>query len=764
MAELHGEMIGKTIGYRVRHDVKVSAATRIEVLTEALLTRRMQHDPGLEGVGLVIFDEFHERSLDADLGLALSLEVQSINPDLRLLVMSATLDGAKVADVLGNAKIVSSSGRLFPVETIYAPQDDLREVGGAVAAVIRRALREQTGGILAFLPGEAEIRAAERSLRESTLPDGTAIMPLYGSLSFSQQAEAVDPGRSGVRKVVLATAIAETSLTISDVRVVVDCGLSRQPRFDPATGMTRLITTRVSQASAEQRRGRAGRVAPGTCYRLWSEEAQRALLSFTPPEITSADLCPLALDLAAWGNADPAVYAFLDQPPAAAYSNALGLLRLLGAVDREGRITPMGRRMSDIGVHPRLAHMILRGDEMGKGQTACAVAGLLAERDIIRPDRGQPDCDLRLRLMAFDGSDRIGAPIDRAGLSRARENAKAWARQARVRPGHVDPEAAGPLLALAYPERIAQQRGPRGAFRLRTGRGATMASHDALAGEPFLALGAVDQGKDNARIFLAAPLQRSEIEAAFQDQIEEADETGWDNRSEVVSVRRTRRLGSLILEDRPIEEPVASRITTALLLGIRQIGIERLPWNDELRSLQARASFLKRMDGNALDIVDMSDDVLANEVDKWLEPFLSGITRASQFGRIDLKAALEGRLGWQMLKRLNDFAPTHLEVPSGSRLALDYSSGEPVLAVRLQEMFGALTTPTVANGRYAVTLHLLSPARRPVQITRDLAGFWSRSYQDVKKDLKGRYPKHRWPDNPLEALPTARAKRPGERD
>lgn len=764
MADMLGQAVGDIVGYRVRHDVRVGPATRIEVLTEALLTRRIQHDPGLDGVGLIIFDEFHERSLNADLGLALALDVQSINPDLRLLVMSATLDGAKVSKLLSDGEVVTSKGRMHPVRTVYTPQGEMRAVGRTAANVVIRALDECEGGILVFLPGEAEIRSAERSLREARLKPNVIVTPLFGNLTFAQQNEAVAPAATGYRKIVLATSIAETSLTIPDVRVVVDCGLSRHPRFDPGTGMTRLITTRVSQASAEQRRGRAGRVAPGTCYRLWSEETHRTLPAYAPPEIISTDLCPLALELAAWGNADPAGYAFLDAPPASAYANAMELLRELDALDGNNRITPLGRRMSGLGMHPRLSHMILRGDAIGQGQTACALAGLLSERDIVRPDRDRPDCDLRLRLMAFDGSAPSTVQVDRGALARARENARQWTRQLRIKSEEIEPEAAGELLALAYPDRIAQQRGPRGSFRTRAGRGALMSQHDPLAGEPFLALGSVDQGTDSARIFLAAPLKRARIEALFSGGIETAEEIIWDGRGESVLASKVSRLGSLILESRRLDEPASNLVSAALLSGIRQMGVERLPWSDELRSLQARAEFLRRIEGDTSDIPDMSHNALTESLDTWLAPFVEGLSRSSQFDRIDLRSALEARIGWQAVKRLNDEAPAHLDVASGSRIALDYSSGEPILAVRLQEMFGTTVTPAIAKGRYAVTLHLLSPARRPVQVTRDLAGFWARTYQDVKKDLKGRYPKHRWPDNPLEATPTARAKRPGERE
>lgn len=764
MADLIGERPGETIGYRVRHEAKVSAHTRIEVVTEALLTRRLQHDPGLEGVGLVIFDEFHERSLDADLGLALALETRAaLNPDLRLLVMSATLDGARVANLLGAASIIRSEGRLYPVETVHLAAPDARDTALAVAAAARQALRESEGSILAFLPGEGEIRSALRLLGD--LPEGVEAVPLYGNLAFGAQAAAIAPPPPGMRRIVLATAIAETSLTIPGVRAVIDSGLARRARFDPGTGMTRLVTERLSLASADQRRGRAGRVAPGRCYRLWSEESHRALAAFTPPEIAIADLAPFALELAAWGNTDPAAYALLDPPPEAAYAQALELLRELDALHASNRITGHGRALNALGLHPRLAHMILRGDEDGKGGTALAIAGLLSERDALRPSREQPDADLRARLIAFDRGGAVpGMEIDRGAFARARENAKIWARQAGITDRAIDADAAGGLLALAYPDRVAQRRGPRGAFRLRNGRGALLPETDALTSEAFLAVGAADQTSENARIFLAAPISRTEIDRLFADQIEKGDEVVWDSRTEAVATRRIVRLGALVLEERKLDAPSPDATRAVMLEGLRQLGLARLPWSDELRQIQARAAFLRRLDGEESEIADISDAALAADLAGWLGPFLDGIARAAQLSRIDLRSALEAHLGWQAVRRLNEEAPTHLNVPTGSRLALDYTGGEPVLAVRLQEMYGAAATPTVARGRVPVTLHLLSPARRPVQVTRDLAGFWARSYLDVKKDLKGRYPKHRWPDNPLAAQPTTRAKRPGEKE
>ena len=760
MAEMLGEQAGATVGYRVRHESKIGPTTRIEVLTEALLTRRLQHDPELKNVALVIFDEFHERSLDADLALALALECQgALRPDLRLLVMSATLDGDRVSKLLGGAPIIRSEGRIFPVETIYAPPTETRDTGAAVAAAIRRALRESEGGLLAFLPGEAEIRSAERALDD--LPPGHLVVPLYGNLSFEAQKVAIEPAPPGSRRIVLATSIAETSLTIPDIRVVIDSGLARGPRFDAASGMTRLVTTRLALASADQRRGRAGRIAPGRCYRLWSEESHRALAPFSPPEIAVADLAPLALDLAAWGDSNPATYALLDPPPTAAYAQALDLLRDLDALDDQNRITPHGRAMNALGLHPRLAHMMLRARDAGGGATAAALAGLLSERDVLRPDRSRPDADLRARLHAFESGD---ARADRGALARARDNAKQWARQAGIPRSDIDDALTGPLLALAYPDRIAQRRGPRGSFRLANGRGALLPVEDALAGADLLAIGAVDQGADNARIFLAAPLTRADIDAAFADHIETRDEVVWDARNQSVAARRITRLGALILEERKDAAASLDALRTAMLDGIRQSGIALLPWTDDLRQMQHRAALIRRLDGDDSDIADLSDAALLADLDDWLGPCLDGVTRAAHLQRLDLRAALTARLGWQAARRLDAEAPTHLTVPTGSSHQLDYASGEPVLAVRLQEMFGEARSPAIARGRVPVTLHLLSPARRPVQVTKDLAGFWARSYADVKKDLKGRYPKHRWPDDPLAAQPTTRAKRPGESD
>jgi ATP-dependent helicase HrpB len=757
MAATLGEKPGETVGYRVRHEAKVGPATRIEVLTEALLTRRMQSDPELSGVGLVIFDEFHERSLDADLGLALALEAQAaLRPDLKLLVMSATLDGARVAALLGGAPVIRSEGRLFPVETIWAPPSDpaFRALPKEMARLILRAHRDTPGGILAFLPGEGEIRAVARELETAGLPAGTHIAPLFGNLPFDAQASAIAPAAPGTRKIVLATAIAETSLTIEGISAVVDSGFSRAARHDPASGMGALVTIRTSRASADQRRGRAGRTGPGTCYRLWAEETHRAREAFAAPEIATADLAPFLLELAAWGEADPAAYALLDQPQAASILEARALLVSLGALDGQGRMTPHGRALSGLGVHPRLGHMIVAGAERGMGASAAALAAILSERDIVRTSRDHPDTDIRARLEVFAGGPPpFNAQIDKAALARARENARAWGRRARLTGDGACASHAGMLLALAYPERVAMARGS-GGFRMRSGRGAVLAEGDPLRRERFLALGPLDGGGDNARVHLAAPLTLPDIEALFGAQIETREEVRWAGDGLVA--RQVRALGALILAERTLERPDAGLSTEAVLDGVRAAGLDALPWTEDLRQLQARAAFLRAQGDEAMP--DLSDAALLGTLAGWLGPFLAGITRRGQFARIDLDAALKAHLGYDAARRLERDAPARLTVPTGNSLRVDYLTGAPVLEVKLQEMFGAADGPRVAQGRVPVTLHLLSPARRPVAVTQDLRGFWARGYFDVRKDLRGRYPKHPWPDDPLAAAPTARVK------
>lgn len=759
MAAMLGEEVGQTVGYRVRLDSRVSARTRIEVVTEGLFLRQLQGDPALEGVGAVLFDEVHERSLDGDLALALCLQSQALlREDIRLLAMSATLDGAPLAALMGAANPVTSEGRAFPVETRWAEPPAGERIEDWCATVIRRTLAEEPGSILVFLPGGGEIRRVDRLLSEGRLPVDVLVTPLYGDLSLDAQDAAIRPAPDGRRKVVLATAIAESSLTIDGIRVVIDCGLARLGAFDPRTGMGRLQTVRVSRASADQRRGRAGRLAPGVCIRLWSEAADRALQPFATPEILRADLAPLALELAEWGVADPQELPWLDPPPDAALQQARTLLHRLGALDEAGRITPHGRDMAGLGLHPRLAHMALAGRDRGHGRLACRLAALLGERDLLRgPGR---DVDLRRRLdLLTDRPDRA-SDVDRGALHQVRETARQLERQLRVPAGPLAPNAAGAVLALAYPDRIAQRRpGQPGQFRLSNGRGAGMDPVDPLATAEFLAVADLDgQGRD-ARIFLAAPLDREALETEFGEQIRTEDAIAWDPREEAVQARRRKRLFELVLRDEPLQKPPRETMLPAMIEGIRQMGLACLPWTRELEAWRSRVAFLRRQEPDRWP--DMADGALLDSLDDWLGPYLDGVGRRAHLAKVDLHAALTGMVDWARRQELDRLAPTHLDVPSGSRIPIDYAGDEPVLAVRLQEMFGLAETPRVASGRVPVLLHLLSPAHRPVQVTRDLASFWANAYREVKKDLAGRYPKHYWPDDPLIAEPTARAKRRG---
>jgi ATP-dependent helicase HrpB len=747
MADLLGEKVGDTVGYRVRLDAKVGPMTRIEVVTEGLLTRRLQSDPELTGVALVIFDEFHERSLNADLGLALALEIQSaLSEELKILVMSATLDGARVAKLVGGP-VVRSEGRLFPIETRHAPPAANARIEQATANAVLRALRETEGGILVFLPGEGEIRTVERLLAAEDLR-GATLMPLYGAMPAEAQDRAIR-SITGTRKIVLATAIAETSLTIEDVRVVVDAGLQRAARYDPATGMTRLVTQRLSLASADQRRGRAGRVAPGVCYRLWEEAETRSLAPYTPPEIATSDLSPFALDLSAWGERDASRLKLLDPPPAATFAEAQELLRELDAIDAENRITPHGHAMLAFGAHPRLAHMMLRAKERGEAATAAALAAILSERDVIRAK----DADLRARLEAFTGE---AASADKGAVARAREQARNWRRTLDAKDTTIDARAVGRLVALAYPERVAKRRGPA-SFRLANGRGATLPETDALAREDYLAIAALDGAGANAKIHRAAPLSLADIEDLFAAHIETREACEWSSRDRAVTAREEERLHALTLAERPLKKPDPARTAAAVMTGIRELGLTSLPWTDELHNLRARTAFVRKLEPEA-GWPDLTDEALLATLETWLGPFLTGITRAADFARIDLSNALHALFDWEKKKRLEILAPTHIEVPSGSHVRIDYGGDTPVLAVRLQEMFGLADTPSVGDGKVPLTLHLLSPARRPVQVTRDLKSFWQRGYPEVKRDLKGRYPKHHWPDDPWTAMPTARAK------
>jgi ATP-dependent helicase HrpB len=756
MAATLGEAVGDTVGYRIRHDTRVGPRTRIEVVTEGVLTRMLQSDPSLEGIGLVAFDEFHERSLHADLGLALTLQSRAIlRDDLRVLVMSATLAGEPVAALLDGAPVVTSEGRSYPVDTRYVPTRAGVSVESGVAAVVREVLGSEGGDVLVFLPGAGEIRRVASLLGDET---GAQVIPLHGNLSPELQQRAIEPSGPGRRKVVLATAIAETSLTIEGVTVVVDSGLARVPRYSPRSGMTRLVTLRVSRAAADQRRGRAGRLGPGVCYRLWSAVEDGQLLPAAPPEILSSDLTALALDLAAAGVHDPDELSWLDPPPAAALARARELLAQLGALDVEGRITRHGRRMSRMAVHPRLAHMIVRGRELGAGRVACELAAILTERDMLRWRGGVPDADLGLRLDILRGVTERN-DVDRDALRRARTEASVCLRSGASAPSRED-VSPGVLAGLAYPDRIARRRpGEAGRYLLRGGLGASL-DPQSLSREEFLVVADVDVRAREGRILLAAPISQEEIEEHFANDIERDDVVEWDSRVRAVVARRRTRLGAVTLREAPLANPDPGRVADALLEHVRRQGLGVLPWSDESHRLRFRLAFIRHLEPSWPDV---SDEALLSTLEEWLAPHVHGIRRAEELADLDVGRLLMNQVGWERLALLDEGAPAHLRVPSGSRIPVDYSDpGAPVLAVRMQEMFGLQETPRVGFGRIPVTLHLLSPAGRPVQVTRDLAGFWRNTYLDVRKDLKGRYPRHDWPDDPLAAEPTrrTRARRP----
>jgi ATP-dependent helicase HrpB len=853
MASSLREAVGETVGYRMRLDTRVSRNTRIEVVTEGVLTRMLQSDPSLEGVAAVIFDEFHERSLQADMGLALSLDARdTLAPDLKLIVMSATLDGERVAALLGDAPIVSAQGRMFPVETRFAGKSapvlpDATAARGSqespermVAQIVLTALDEEPGDVLVFLPGAREIRRVQ-ALIEERLPQhvrggmarresgaAVTVLPLFGDLSASEQDAALAPAASGTRKVVLATNIAETSLTIPGVRIVVDSGLVRRAVFDPSTGMSRLETQRISRASADQRQGRAGRVEPGVCYRAWSESAQRSLAPFSPPEITDADLTPLALDLANWGIRDANDLRWLDVPPAAMLASARDLLAHLGALDQQGRITPHGREMATLGVHPRLAHMLLRARELGALPMAADFAALLSERDLLRGAAGSRDADIRSRLDVFR-SDRAPPGVDWGAFQRAKKMSRdlyrrlsnrrsdeeavdasrtdaagatdpaacdadaAWASGRPVEgatrgragtPGNIGNDRAvrdahgaiapardarrsasidaGVLLAFAYPDRIGRRRaGSDARYTLANGRGAHFADTQSLGRQDLIVAVDLDDRERDARILLAAPLARADLERHFADQIVRTESVEWSSRDQAVIARRVIRLDAAVLEEQPLPEIPADAARAAMLTGARELGITAFNWTRDARDLQARMEFVRKHAPDASSGWPAVDDAsLAATMDDWLAPWLDGITRKDHLSRISLTEALRALLPWDQQRKLDELAPTHLQVPTGSNIRIDYlDESAPVVAVRLQEVFGLEKTPMIGGGRVPITFKLLSPAQRPVQVTKDLAGFWRGSYADVRKDMRGRYPKHYWPENPLEAEPVRGVRR-----
>jgi ATP-dependent helicase HrpB len=764
MAHLLGESVGRTVGFRTRLETRVSRDTRIEVVTEGILTRMLQEDSSLAGIGSVIFDEFHERSLNADLGLALCIECQqTLRDDLRILVMSATLDLEPLARLLKGAPIISAHGRAFPVATHYVTRRAEVPAEVQISQVVRSALQQHPGDVLCFLPGTAEIRRVQRNLDEMGLDKNIRVLPLYGDLEGVAQDAALAPATSGQRKVVLATSIAETSLTIEGVRVVVDSGMRRYSEFDPTTGMSRLETGKVSQAAADQRRGRAGRLSAGDCYRLWSEGTHASLSAQTMPEILHADLAPLALELACWGAVDATSLAWLDPPPAAPLAQARDLLLHLEAIDPQSRVTSHGRVLEKIGMHPRLAHMLVKSRDIDATHLACDLAAILSERDILRSSPGTRDADVRLRVAVMRGDERdlpSGIMVDARAKSQAQRSSNQWQRDfARGARGSADPhDATGILLAWAYPDRIARARGDAGRYLMSNGAGVRFGEPQALTKSEFIVAAELDGADREARIFLAAPIALDNLENYFSAQITENAQIRWDGREGLIRAQRERRLGALLLKSSEIRNPDANAMQHAALEGLRQIGIAGLPWTKELQQWRARVALMRQFNvPGPQPWPDLSDTALEKTLDEWAPPWITGISRREHFARMDLGNALRSFLTHAQSTILEREAPAHFTVPSGSHIPINYIDGDiPTLSVRLQELFGLTQTPAVAAGRQPLLLKMLSPAGRPVQITRDLISFWNRGYHEVKKDLKGRYPKHYWPEDPYTAQATRR--------
>lgn len=744
MASTLKEQIGECVGLRVRLGSKISAKTQIEVITEGIFTRMILDDPELKTVAAILFDEFHERSLDADLGLALALDTQNaLRDDLRILVMSATLDGARVASLLDHAPVITSEGRAFPVETRYRPRDPQKRIEDEVTSAVLAALAQDDGSMLVFLPGQGEIRRVETLLKEKIRNPDVDIAPLYGAMDQRAQDLAVTPAAKGRRKIVLATSIAETSLTIEGVRIVIDSGLARVPRYEPDIGLTRLETVRVSRASADQRRGRAGRTEPGICYRLWEEAASLSLDTYSKPEMLSADLASLVLDCAQWGVSDPATLKFLDTPPKPALTEARHDLQALHAIDHDGRITSLGQQIRALPLPPRLARMVIEAGQRGVAHDAAMIAALISERGL-----GGSSTDLSHRLDQFKRERSTRA-------DEMKRLAQSWAESVKSQSVRQD-MSAGAILALAYPDRIAKARGTTGAFLMANGRAAAVEAHDSLACESYLAIAEIAGSAAQARILLAAPLALEDIESEFGDDIITRDEVSFDKESASLRARRVRRLESLVLNEQTLAVPPSDDNATILAKGIASLGVARWPLSKTTKQWRDRVMFLRQTDS---DWPDLSDTQLEKTAAEWLAPYLNGKTSLAQIDAGLIFEALSSQLDWQMQKRLDDDAPTHFVAPTGNAHPIDYEAEEgPVLAIRVQELFGLKDHPTLARGKWPLVLHLLSPAHRPIQITKDLPGFWKGSWASVKTEMKGRYPKHVWPDDPANAAPTARAK------
>ncbi|MGD0339876.1 MAG: ATP-dependent helicase HrpB [Bacteroidota bacterium] len=747
-----GESVGQTVGYRIRGETAISTNTRIEVVTEGILSRMLQHDSALPDVALVIFDEFHERSIHADLGLALTIDVQEhLRSDLHILVMSATLDGITVARLLGNAQIIESKGESFPVVTQYARYASDKPIEVRVAETVVRALEKQEGDVLVFLPGRREIRRMENLLWEKRLAEKVLVHSLYGDASYQQQAAALSPAPSGKRKVILSTSVAETSLTIDGVRTVIDSGLARTARFDVRRGMSGLVTIPVSKAVADQRRGRAGRQQPGVCYRLWTEAEHEMLPDYPQPEIKTADLAPFALDLAQWGAPTGEGLRFLDPPPAAHLSQAQMLLADIGGVDSLGKITTHGRAMAELPLHPRLSHMVLRGKELDLGKIACDIAALLEERDIF-VGKEDIDIDLASRLHMLYETQTVDEGIRERILSQSK-------RLRRLAGIHSESKgskehAQGILLALVYPERIARRRENKGLrFQMANGMTAVLPRGSLLAREELIAIGEVDGLGAEVRIYLAAPVTKEDLREVFKDTIIEEDDIHWSPDDEAVIARHVLRYGTVVISAQHIR-PQGEKVISEMIDGVRQMGLDCLPWSKDSHSIQERSEWLRNYIAHN-DWPDLSNATLLETLETWLAPFLNDVWRRDQLHKISMVEILRSRFTHKQWQELERSAPSHLKLPSGSRVAIDYASGgQPVLAVKLQELFGQTETPRIVNGQVGIVLHLLSPASRPLAVTQDLRRFWQTVYPEIRVQMRSRYPRHFWPDNPLTAIPT----------
>ncbi len=760
MADLLGEEVGETVGFRVRHESVVGRRTKIEVVTEGVLTRYLQNDSALSDYGLVIFDEFHERHLQADLGLAFTLQVQELlRHELKLLVMSATLAAIEIADFLGEAPLLEAQTSVFPVTTFHAESMAAKFSLAVVARTVTQALRETTGDLLVFLPGAGEIRRLEELLRETVQPSEIEIIPLYGNLPRELQDRAFMSSKkgastNGVRKVVLATDIAESSLTVPGVRVVVDSGWRRIMRFDPASGMGRLESVRISRAAADQRRGRAAREGQGYCYRLWSKNDEYAMLEFSQPEIRLADLAPLALEMAAWGISEVSELGWLTPPSQSLIDAAFSLLRRLAAVDQNNRITAQGREMVRLGVHPRLAKLLIAGKKVGQGRLAALLAALLNDRDPLAVGDQFPDCDidLRLELLLKDDEGQIAAGVDRGLLQTLRREVKRLTRQLKIEEkGPIDMDCSGELLAFAYPDRIAKKRlNGDLRFLLSSGQEVSFAYPEPLSHSSYLVVARIAGGRQTSRVRLAAAYSETGLRKQFGDFLKRKQEVFWDQKSGVVVARQQLMLDGLTLEEGALKDAPVKAVAAAWLEGLRRVGLELLPWSVNVRQWCRRVEFIRDSGLVEKEVWPACDDKsLLDDLENWLAPRLGRIRNREGLVRLDLGTILRERLTWQQLQELERLAPVDIRLPSGRRARLDYTVGAvPVLAARVQELFGCRETPRVGGGRIPVLVHILSPARRPVQVTDDLAGFWHGSYRDVRKEMRGRYPKHAWPEEP----------------